>query len=59
MTIDIIHDAGFLEGRIGFQICHLHTTTVMDVKVLFIREQKTKQVFPVSNDCAVSSPQKR
>ena len=37
-TIDIIHDAGFLEGKIGFQLCHLHTTTVVDVKDLFIRE---------------------
>ena len=37
-TIDIIHDAGFTEGRIGFQLCHYHNQTVVDVKSLYIRE---------------------
>ena len=37
-TIDIVHNAGFLEGNIGFQLCHYHTTTVVDVKSLYIRE---------------------
>jgi hypothetical protein len=37
-TIDIVHDAGFLEGNIGFQLCHYHSTTVVDVKSLYIRE---------------------
>lgn len=37
-TIDIIHDAGFTEGNIGFQLCHLHNPTVIDIKSLYIRE---------------------
>jgi len=37
-TIDIIHDAGFLEGSIGFQLCHYHSTTTVDIKSLYIRE---------------------
>lgn len=37
-TIDIIHEAGFLEGNIGFQLCHYHSQTAVDVKSLFIRE---------------------
>jgi hypothetical protein len=37
-TIDIVHDAGFPEGNIGFQLCHYHNTTVVDVKSLYIRE---------------------
>ena len=37
-TIDIIHDAGFLEGNIGFQLCHYHSQTALDVKSLYIRE---------------------
>ena len=37
-TIDIIHDAGFLEGNIGFQLCHYHSQTAVDVKSLYIRE---------------------
>jgi 3-keto-disaccharide hydrolase len=36
-TIDIVHDSGFAEGRIGFQLCHLHNPTVVDVKSLYIR----------------------
>lgn len=31
-TIDIVHDAGFLEGNIGFQLCHYHNQTAVDVK---------------------------
>ena len=39
-TIDIVHDAGFTEGRIGFQLCHMHNPTVVDIKSLYIREIK-------------------
>lgn len=39
-TIDIVHDAGFTEGKIGFQGCHLHNPTVVDIKSLYIRELK-------------------
>jgi len=39
-TIDIIHDAGFTEGRIGFQLCHLHNPTKVDIKALYIRPLK-------------------
>jgi hypothetical protein len=39
-TIDIVHEAGFDSGKIGFQLCHLHTPTTVDVKSLFIREIK-------------------
>jgi Domain of Unknown Function (DUF1080) len=37
-TIDIIHDAGFAGGNIGFQLCHYHSPTVVDVKYLYVRE---------------------
>lgn len=37
-TIDIVHDAGFSEGRIGFQLCHMHNPTVVEVKSLYIRK---------------------
>lgn len=37
-TIDMVHDSGFMEGNIGFQLCHLHEPTVVDIKSLFIRE---------------------
>jgi hypothetical protein len=39
-TIDITHDAGFSDGSIGFQLCHMHNPTVVDVKSLYIREIK-------------------
>ena len=39
-TIDIVHDAGFSSGKIGFQLCHLHEHTAVDVKSLYIREIK-------------------
>jgi hypothetical protein len=39
-TIDIVHDAGFLEGRIGFQLCHYHPQTDVEVKSLYIRKIK-------------------
>jgi hypothetical protein len=39
-TIDIVHEGGFDSGKIGFQLCHLHTPTMVDVKSLFIRELK-------------------
>ena len=37
-TIDIIHNAGFAEGNIGFQLCHYHSPTVVDIKSLYVRE---------------------
>ena len=37
-TVDIIHDAGFLEGSIGFQLCHYHSQVAIDIKSLYIRE---------------------
>lgn len=37
-TIDIIHEGGFLEGSIGFQLCHYHSQTSVDIKSLYIRE---------------------
>ena len=39
-TIDIVHDAGFSSGKIGFQLCHQHEHTVVEVKSLYIRELK-------------------
>jgi hypothetical protein len=39
-TIDIDHEAGFLDGNIGFQLCHYHTPTTVDIKSLYIREIK-------------------
>src|SRR6185503_15024342 len=39
-TIDIVHDAGFASGNIGFQLCHMHEPTVVDIKSLYIREIK-------------------
>jgi len=39
-TIDIVHESGFTDGKIGFQLCHMHNPTVVDVKALYIREIK-------------------
>lgn len=39
-TIDVIHDKGFAEGNIGFQLCHYHSQTEVDIKALYIREMK-------------------
>lgn len=39
-TIDTVHQAGFSEGVIGFQLCHGDKHTVLDVKALSIREMK-------------------
>lgn len=39
-TIDIVHDEGFDNGNIGFQLCHADHHTVLDVKALYIRELK-------------------
>ncbi|MEO8404294.1 MAG: DUF1080 domain-containing protein [Chitinophagaceae bacterium] len=39
-TIDIVHDAGFTDGNIGFQLCHERRYTVVDIKSLYIREIK-------------------
>ena len=41
-TIDIVHESGFTDGNIGFQLCHLHNPTVVDVKSLYIRELNSK-----------------
>ncbi|MES2373059.1 MAG: DUF1080 domain-containing protein [Bacteroidota bacterium] len=37
-TIDVVHDAGFTEGNIGFQLCHLHNPTMVDIKALYVRK---------------------
>ncbi len=39
-TIDIVHDAGLLDGKIGFQLCHYHNPTTVDIKSLYVREIK-------------------
>jgi hypothetical protein len=39
-TIDMLHDAGFATGNIGFQLCHYHNSTTVDIKSLYIREAK-------------------
>lgn len=39
-TIDIVHEAGFADGRIGFQLCHMHNLTTVEVRSLFVRELK-------------------
>ena len=36
-TIDIVHEGGFLEGVIGFQLCHGDKHTIVDVKTLAVR----------------------
>jgi hypothetical protein len=37
-TIDMVHDAGFADGNIGFQLDHGDRHTTVDVKTLYIRE---------------------
>jgi hypothetical protein len=37
-TIDIVHDAGFISGSVGFQLCHYHDLTTVDIKSFYIRE---------------------
>jgi hypothetical protein len=39
-TIDIVHETGFSEGTIGFQLCHERRHTIVNVKSLYIREIK-------------------
>jgi hypothetical protein len=39
-TIDIVHEKGFLDGTIGFQLCHERRHTIVDIKSLYIREIK-------------------
>ena len=39
-TIDIVHEAGFADGTIGFQLCHERRYTIVDVKCFYIREIK-------------------
>ncbi|MEP7376725.1 MAG: hypothetical protein ABI675_25230 [Chitinophagaceae bacterium] len=33
-------DAGFSTGSIGFQFCHYHAATTVDIKSLCVREAK-------------------
>ena len=35
-TIDTIHEAGFTDGNIGFQLCHGDKHTVIDVKACYL-----------------------
>lgn len=37
-TIDAIHEEGYTEGSIGFQLCHGERHTILDVKTLAVRE---------------------
>ena len=37
-TIDVVHDEGFAECAIGFQLCHGKKETIVDVKTLLIKE---------------------
>jgi hypothetical protein len=39
-TIDTIHDSGFSDGNIGFQLAHADRHTIVDVKAIYIRELK-------------------
>jgi hypothetical protein len=42
-TIDMVHDAGFADGNIGFQLDHGDKHTTIDVKTLYIREMSGKE----------------
>lgn len=42
-TIDMVHDAGFADGNIGFQLAHGDRHTTIAVKTLYIREMSDKQ----------------
>jgi hypothetical protein len=37
-TIDIVHEGGFTDGNLGFQLCHGDKHTTIDVKSFWIRE---------------------
>jgi hypothetical protein len=37
-TIDMVHDAGFADGNIGFQLAHGDRHTTIDVKAFYVRE---------------------
>lgn len=39
-TIDVVHNEGFDDGAIGFQLCHGDKHTILDVAALYIRELK-------------------
>ena len=39
-TIDTVHNKGFAEGNIGFQLCHMHNPTVVEIKSLYVRPMK-------------------
>ncbi|MEP7323792.1 MAG: DUF1080 domain-containing protein [Saprospiraceae bacterium] len=39
-TIDFVHESGFEEGSLGFQLCHGEKHTIVDVKSLYIKEIK-------------------
>jgi len=42
-TIDMVHDSGFPDGNIGFQLDHGDRHTTIDVKTLYIREMPSRQ----------------
>ncbi len=39
-TIDKVHEKGFLDGPIGFQLCHGNKHTIVDFKSLYVKELK-------------------
>jgi len=39
-TIDVVHEAGFPDGAIGFELCHGDKHTILDVRTLAVREMK-------------------
>ncbi len=39
-TIDAVHDKGYTEGSIGFELCHGERHTILDVRTLAVREAK-------------------
>ena len=39
-TIDIVHEGGFDDGNIGFQLCHADHHTILDVRTFYIRPLK-------------------
>jgi hypothetical protein len=39
-TVDTVHDEGFTEGSIGFELCRGERHTILDVRTLAVREAK-------------------
>jgi hypothetical protein len=37
-SIDIVHNEGFEDGAIGFQLCHGDKQTSLDVAALYVRD---------------------